>query len=957
MRRGRSVFALLAAAAMLAVTAHAAASRPGGASAARLGGPVQLSPAAGARLQAVPSFSWKRVRGAARYEFQLSADRAFESIVLGERRGSFQTENTYATIDKALADGTYYWRVRAIGAHDQAGRWSSVRVLDKAWTDAPVLTGAADGQAVTYPSTPLVLRWAPVPNAFKYVVRLATDPALATSALGTTRDVQTSGTAFALPGALAPGRYYWAVTPLDAERHPGTRSRVGSFDWSWPTSTTATVTDLDADARVFDPQFSWNPVAGAAQYQVEVNSSEDFATGSRVCCDDAVTGTSLSPQRLLPNNRYFWRVRAVDIDGNAGTWNAGPTFTKGFDDVVPTIPGLRVRDNAADATPAVGASGLPTTDAPVLTWDPVAGASSYELAVAPWEQPTVGPGFCNWTAGTTRARTFTTAATAWTPLAPTNRRPNGNAFTQVANESRFLQDGVDYCARVRARSDRDARSQDIVSEWTQLGGLGHAAFTYRVRTLPPCASTTTPAAAYHGPQQGSTLTRMPLFTWDWVDGACGYFVVVARDASFTKIVDLAFTTSPAYSPRTSITPTTYPDETTSYYWEVIPTVSAAGDGADATDPAQNHPQSFEKRSAPPVPLAPAAGADVTTQPAFRWQRAEGAREYRIQVADDPTFGSPLTDVVTDATAYTSTSALPADTALYWRVRANDENRTGLTWSATSMFRRRLPVPAVGDNPQSGETVPVLSWSPVEGAVSYDMHVEQADGTKRDFTMRSTAFTPVIFYGTGVWHWQVRASFRSGGRAVTGGYFGPQPFARHIATPVNLKATKANGGIRLAWDPAVMAARYKVQISTSDSFSTVAEQVTTSNTSFAPRMTHPAFASGAQLYWRVAVLDEGHNVGGWATAPLRNAKASRMKVKGTLRAGRNGRVAVTVTDASRHPLKGAVVRASGAGVSSPARRTNGRGRVTLRLTPRQRGSVAFSAAKPGYAPARANLRVR
>ena len=39
-------------------------------------------------------------------------------------------------------------------------------------------------------------------------------------------------------------------------------------------------------------------------------------------------------------------------------------------------------------------------------------------------------------------------------------------------------------------------------------------------------------------------------------------------------------------------------------------------------------------------------------------------------------------------------------------------------------------------------------------------------------LRSTAFTPVVFYGTGIWHWQVRANFKFGStpssRAATPG---------------------------------------------------------------------------------------------------------------------------------------------------------------------------------------------
>jgi hypothetical protein len=952
------VYAMLAAVAtwLLLLASQAALAD---AATSSIAAPRQLAPADGAAVQAVPGFSWRAVQGAAKYEFQFAADPRFKSVVGGQGRGSFFTRNTFGTVPDAVADGQYYWRVRAVDRRDRTGRWSPARAIQKRWTATPTLLGPPTQGTVTYPSTPLVLRWEAVPGAYKYLVQIATDPGLANSALpNRLQSVETSATAFALPTALPPGTYWWAVTPMDTRKHPGTRSMISSFVWSWPTATATRVADLDADPYVMDPQFSWDPVPGAAQYQVEVNFSQDFAVGSRVCCDEQIYGTSHSPLKLLPHNTYYWRVRAVDMDGNAGSWNAGPSFEQGF---YPPIQKLRVRDNVADAPPSVGPTGLPTTDAPVVSWSPVHGASSYEVRIAPWE------GFCNWTAalgGRPSARTAVTATTSWTPLGPLPAgSPVGNAFPNPASDFGWRLWGPDidigfdgsYCVRVRARRDRDASRKEIVSDWTQLGGVGNPAFTF-VEHDESCDPATTPAGAYREPQNGTISPRMPLFTWDWVDGACGYFVVIARDPQFTKIVDVALTTEPAYAPRTAFTPTTQADETTTYYWAVVPSALPNGNGV-STEPIENSPQAFQKRSVPPTLLSPQNGADVATQPAFRWTATEGARQYRIQVADDPKFGAPLVDVVTNSTAYTTASALPADSLLYWRVRANDENLVGLAWSATGTFRRRLPPPTVLSNPTAGEEIPVLSWSPVEGAVSYDMHVEQADGTKRDFNMRATAFTPIIFYGTGVWHYQVRANFRAGFRTVSGGYFAPQPFARQIATPAGVRTAKAGSSALLSWDPATMARRYRVQVGATDSFSQILEQTVTDNTAWAPRMLSPLYAGATGLYWRVATVDEGGNLGGWATRPLRSAPRATMRVRGSLRLNRTGTVRVTVTGRNRRRLKGAMVRVQGAGIVSRPRATNKRGTVSLRLRPRSRGAVRFSADKSGYSPARATLRVR
>ena len=125
--------------------------------------PRPLSPAPKAKVKAVPTFSWAPVRRAAKYEFQLAADRAFKSIVLRQGKGSFQTYNTFATIDKTLADGNYYWRARAIDKRDRAGRWTRTRSIVKAWSNTPVILQPADGGTVTYPRQPLTLRWKPGP--------------------------------------------------------------------------------------------------------------------------------------------------------------------------------------------------------------------------------------------------------------------------------------------------------------------------------------------------------------------------------------------------------------------------------------------------------------------------------------------------------------------------------------------------------------------------------------------------------------------------------------------------------------------------------------------------------------------------------------------------------------------------------------------------------------------------
>ena len=113
------------------------------------------------------------------------------------------------------------------------------------------------------------------------------------------------------------------------------------------------------------------------------------------------------------------------------------------------------------------------------------------------------------------------------------------------------------------------------------------------------------AAPPAGSPEAHDCTRLPLFTWKPIPGARSYFVVVAKDASFTEIIDLAITQVPAYAPRNGKSPWTYPDDTTPYYWAVVPAADPNGNNAPYA-PLENAPQSFPKRSRPAGP--PLSGA-------------------------------------------------------------------------------------------------------------------------------------------------------------------------------------------------------------------------------------------------------------------------------------------------------------------------------------------------------------
>ena len=1037
--------------------------------------PVPLAPAAGARTDGVPWFGWGPVAGAAQYEFQIAADPGMNAAVLGPGQDRFFTKNTRATLRKSLPDRTYWWRVRATNAKGQVSLWTAPRAFTKT-LPAPRLQAPVGGAPVSFPGTPLKLSWSPVERAAQYLVTIAADPNLGTVIGG--KPIETYAAAFTRPGALVPGTYYWSVTPVDAQGNPGAPSAVASFVWVWPSTTTLRVNDLDAAPEVFDPQFSWDAVPGAARYELEVNSSQDFAPGSKVCCTSRTIGMVYSPTSVLKDNRYYSRIRAIDVDGNAGVWNDGPVFDKRFDKVPPvvgtSVKNVRLRDDQADPGADVDPA-TPTyeTNVPLITWDPVPGASSYQVEVTP-----MGSTDCNWTA-TGSHWVVNTTVNAWSPLGSgwnlVKPFPDPRA---VATDFPALVRYATYCARVRARSNRDASAGEVYGDYTYVvNGRGSptpgASFTWMGypsggACAGPCNAGYLGQGDYRVPATGTLTPRTPYFTWDalWrprivfkntsgVDGlmvflqasknlavtvrnhgansaydellvyevlfggtailreqfvyldgdlaglakhingltphagmgsdlisakavATGpllvselrtfesgkmsYFVLVAKDQQFSNVVDYGFTQVPAYSPRSLLRPTSYSDETTSYYWVVLPANLSSGGEAVGT-PLFGAPQTFEKRSTPPHGLEPAAGADIAGHPTFRWTSVEGARRYTLQVSQDDRFSSDnlLENVVTDSTAYTSNTTYPADTVLYWRVRADDENLIGLTWSSTGTFQKRLPAPSVHPwNPTRGDYIPTWTWDPVPGAVSYDVHVDLPDGTQRDLTgFRTAALTPVLMYGTGVFRWKVRANFpRQPSGTVPGPYSGTHGFTRTIAEPTGVRSDNSKKYPLLLWEAKPGPKSYQVQISRTPDFSRLVESIATDNTNYAPLLKHPAYAAGQALYWRVAAVDEGRNVGDWSPHQrIGLVNRLRLRARGAPRRNRVTTIRITVLGADNRPVAGATVRASGAGARAARLRSNRRGVASFRVRAKRRGFVSFRATKSGYESATLKLRVR
>jgi hypothetical protein len=835
-------------------------------------------------------FRWSAVRKADHYQFELANDKSFNSPVLGNA-GNFDTWSTSATLPATLQDGTYWWRVRAVRKSGASSKWVT-RSFTKAWQEAPTLLTPGNNASIAFPDQPLLMSWKPVLGAVRYEVAIARDPKM-TSLVDGVQTV-TTATSYVPPATLSNGTYYWTVTPVDAEKHEGTTSVVRSFIWGWDPTTTLNVTNqiqnlVDA-GTFYDPLFTWTRVKGAAKYQVEINYSADFNASSMVCCSATTVATGYSPTRPLPNNTYYWRVRAINAQGAVGAWYPKPpalqTFTQYFDTIPPlaqnaaTITNLHVRDELGDSGPEPPGWATPS---PILVWNRVAGASAYDLDIY-----TMRPdGVCDPQYGVVWSGT--TPLTSWTPLSKSSSMlPYPATGTSLEKDTNPLVAGNHYCVRIRAVGETSSAGGRVYGDYTYLPAPGtppgEGAFTYEP-TVAPGSIALPQASDYISPISGNLTTQTPLFTWHPIAGAQSYWVIVARDPSFTTLVDYGFTRDPAYAPRITIA-----DEKTVYYWAVLPAANADGTGlpidpstGQPVDPLHAHAAAFLKESTPPTLLLPQPGAVLTaSQPTFTWTPVDGARNYRLQVSTDPNFGTLLDNVVTSSTAYVSTTTYPAQSTLYWRVQANDEDTDALTWSNSDTppqvlgdsgtFKQVLPTPQpIAQQAPGGDSIPALNWAPVTGAIGYDVSVVSPGGSVQVFkNVPTPAMVPDKLNGTGTFSWQVRADF-------TGGAFGPysatNTFQRTVAPPSQTGAAVSRHAVILHWQGRPGLEEYVVQIASRPDFSHTVETDKVEGTVVASNL--KAFTkAGGKFYWRIAAVDADGNLGGYS--PTKTFKIHKVK---------------------------------------------------------------------------------
>ena len=292
--------------------------------------------------QGRPTLKWNAVTGAAKYEVYRARSRSGEYIKYSTVTGTSYTNTSY------IENGnTYYYKVRALKSDGTAGAWSSVvSVTYKQTLTAPAVTGGNDAQGRP------TLTWKAVSGAAKYEVYRARSKDGDYIKYSTVTGTSYTNTSYIESG----NTYYYKVRALKSDGTAGAWSSVVSVTYKQTLSAPTVTGGNDAQGR---PTLTWKAVTGAAKYEVYRARSKD-GTYSKY---STTTGTAYTNSSYLTSGAtYYYKVRALDANGNAGPYSAVVSVT------------CRLKLTAPTVTGSTDSQGRPT-----LKWNAVTGAAKYEV--------------------------------------------------------------------------------------------------------------------------------------------------------------------------------------------------------------------------------------------------------------------------------------------------------------------------------------------------------------------------------------------------------------------------------------------------------------------------------------------------------------------------------------------------------------------------------------------------
>lgn len=262
--------------------------------------------------------------------------------------------------------------------------------------------------------------------------------------------------------------------------------------------------------------------------------------------------------------------------------------------------------------------------------------------------------------------------------------------------------------------------------------------------------------------QTSVNFATPIFSWDMVEGAQLYDLIVATDPSFNSGVVIN-TTTPL---NRYIPPFTLAED--DYYWKVR--IRRYGGVINDWSPTATFSLSL------PTPTGlTIRDADnvVHYAPTMCWDHLIGyangqavitAYRYRVLVSKQPDFSQIWDWADTEQTCFTPTRGYD-DGDYYWKVAMIDGSSRVGSYSQVAQFTKQYPVTTLVSPIGGSSGTPSFVWTPVNGAASYRLEVSANPNFQPLYEAVETVntkYTPVFTYqGMPIFYWRVAIRDREG----------------------------------------------------------------------------------------------------------------------------------------------------------------------------------------------------
>ncbi len=489
------------------------------------------------------------------------------------------------------------------------------------------------------------------------------------------------------------------------------------------------------------PLFQWEAVDYAVSYQIQVSTLSNFSI-TDIDVEGIETTQHQAVVSLEPLNKYYWRVRALDIEGVYGAWSRKFSFFIEGELPQPTL-----------LAPGDGTENLMPNDE--FSWEGNAAALNYYLQISSTadfsslivDNPTL-----------TRTRYiaggFEMNTQYWWRVSMTNPANTGDwseAWTFTTGSYFQVGTGTNYNyqwdyptgygnAAGGAKQQFLIRPEEIIEAGGSPGFLmalgfnvaqinsGLALQSYEIKLK--SVSITELGEDWDMEDFTSVYYNdayVPTLGWNMHEFSTPYF----WDGVSSLLVDVCFNNM-EYAQNESCYMTNYPYYASRFYQSDY-NETICSEYPQWTNLTSNRPNMQFQLEIPPVfppflesPLHKSVCA--STIPLFEWTDSEGATNYTLQVAEDIDFNSPVFETSTTTSSYqvTEANSLNEVSQYFWRVNATDGENISF-WSRTWGFVTEGDLPApVLISPETGgyelDPVQTFYWESLLGATSYQLQI-------------------------------------------------------------------------------------------------------------------------------------------------------------------------------------------------------------------------------------------